>query len=144
MKFLALRAAALGLLFPAVALSMLAPPPPEPSERYTVDAGTVIDERTGLTWQRAIPAASSWANANTYCATLNLNGTGWRLPSLKELMTLVDFTVTGAGAKIDVGAFPATPAGFFWSTPTGRGVSFNGGFGAAVSLPGNQNVRCVR
>ena len=116
-----------------------------PAGHYTITSSTVIDTKTGLSWERVLSGtALSWANAGTYCSTLELDGSGWRMPTLKELLTLVDFSVVSPAASIDSVAFPATPAEFFWSTPSGRGVGFNGGFAAAVTIPGTANVRCVR
>jgi hypothetical protein len=101
--------------------------------------------KTGLTWERVLSGtALTWANAGTYCSTLEVDGSGWRMPTSKELLTLVDFSVVSPAANIDHVAFPATPAEFFWSTPSGRGLGFNGGFVAAVTIPGTANVRCVR
>jgi hypothetical protein len=116
-----------------------------PAGRYDISSNTVRDTKTGLTWQRVLSGtALTWANAGSYCSTLELDGTGWRMPTLKELMTLVDFSAIPPAVTIDALAFPGTPAEFFWSTPSGRGVSFNGGFAAAVTIPGTANVRCVR
>lgn len=54
---------------------------------------TVLDQNTGITWQRIPPEAkSSWGKAKEYCANLELAGhNDWRLPSLKELMSIEDF-----------------------------------------------------
>lgn len=63
-----------------------------PSGRYTITTDTVYDTKTLLTWQRVPDAAAhAWSSAQMYCLGLNLGGmTGWRLPSLKELQTIVD------------------------------------------------------
>ena len=34
------------------------------------------------------------ADAKTECANANLGGTGWRLPTLKELQSLVDYSLS--------------------------------------------------
>jgi len=74
--------------------------------RFQVNtAGQVFDAATGLTWQQT-PIASagdvmSWNVATTKCTAL---GSGWRLPSVKELQTIVDDT-TSAPA-INLAAFP--------------------------------------
>jgi hypothetical protein len=57
--------------------------------------GTVVtrDYATQLDWQRfpdAMPR--TFVDASAYCEGLSLMGTGWRLPTLKELLTLVDTT----------------------------------------------------
>ncbi len=64
-----------------------------PSGRYdTSMTDTVYDTKTLLTWQRVPDAtARAWSGAQMYCSGLNLdNKLDWRLPSLKELQTIVD------------------------------------------------------
>jgi len=75
-------------------------------------AGVVYDEATKLTWQQIVdPGVYRWGAAQSYCAAL---GTGWRVPSLTELQTVVDYThVTPA---IDDVAFPNTPPKMFWTS----------------------------
>lgn len=54
--------------------------------------GTITDMVTGLTWQQASDGtARSWSDAATYCDALQLGSQSvWRVPSPKELLTLVD------------------------------------------------------
>lgn len=90
-----------------------------PVGRYQISNGTVYDTRTKLTWQQAVqgisPAKITWANAKTYCATLSLAGmVGWRLPTIKELLSIVDQSLRGP--SIDPNAFPSTPSGYFMSS----------------------------
>jgi len=56
--------------------------------------GTVTDNNTGLIWQQVPPAAFySWTEAQAYADGLVLGGeTDWRLPTMKELLSLADFT----------------------------------------------------
>lgn len=121
-----------------------------PATRYVVDAtqGTVTDTRTNLVWQRPIaPSKHSRTAAIAYCEGL---GMGWRLPSLKELLTLVD--PSRNFPAIDRTAFPSTPANaVFWSsTPTigdangvGWYVSFLNG-DSSMAIDDDLAVRCVR
>jgi formylglycine-generating enzyme required for sulfatase activity len=86
-----------------------------PAGRYTTTGGTVFDTKTKLTWQQTAPAATyTWAAATHYCQSLSLAGTGWRLPTSKELQTIVDYSQSIP--SIDPTAFPATPAEYFWSS----------------------------
>ena len=125
-----------------------------PTGRYVVTSGgtgngTVYDTKTKLTWQQTVPSTTwSWADAKTYCAGVgtNLGGTGWRLPTVKELLTIVDYSQSSP--SIDLTAFPSTTGMWFWSSsPYGSFawlVDFVAGraeWGAA-SYPGY--VRCVR
>ena len=122
---------------------------------------TVFDTMTQLTWQREIDATTYYtvAQADTYCAGIGavLGGTGWRVPTAKELQTLVDYAGT-TGLLLDPTAFPQSlapwatePAYPFWaSTPAvyapnyvwfvdfGRGSVYSMGRWEALY------VRCVR
>ncbi len=57
--------------------------------------GVVSDRVTGLEWQDSYfdnnenIKTGNWDDALNYCSTLTLDGSGWRLPSNKELRTLV-------------------------------------------------------
>ncbi|HVV16459.1 MAG TPA: DUF1566 domain-containing protein [Polyangia bacterium] len=117
--------------------------------RYTYPAtGTVFDTKTKLTWQQTAPTTTYvWAAAPAVCAGLNLAGTGWRLPTAKELLTLVDES-RSTPPLIDPTAFPATPAVAFWSSSRRAQyawyVAFNLG-STDLSLMTEANaVRCVR
>src|SRR5947208_14336300 len=79
-----------------------------PAGRYTTTSTTVLDNKTKLTWQRAVGQTGvDWATAKNYCTNLNLSGTGWRLPTRNELVTLVD--LSQPSTPIDPTAFPSTP-----------------------------------
>jgi hypothetical protein len=119
--------------------------------------GTVTDKVTGLVWQQAVPSGTyKWGSASTagtaqnYCATLTLAGdSDWRLPSIEELISIVD--LGASGSKIDPTYFPGTPSGVFWSsTPLGTSVfsawyiNFSGGLPTAYDVSMPYNVRCVR
>jgi hypothetical protein len=82
---------------------------PNPASYTDLGDGTVKDELTCLTWQKTVTADSySVQGARGYCAGL---GTGWRLATRIELMSIDDFTESGA--KADRAAFPGTPGAFF-------------------------------
>jgi hypothetical protein len=56
--------------------------------------GTVVDPATGLMWTReTIATDKTWSEAKAAAAAVTLGGfTDWRLPTRKELLTLVDDT----------------------------------------------------
>jgi len=145
----------------AVAMMAVTLPTPAdagaPAGRYVVtnggtSSGTVYDTKTKLTWQQILPSTEyTWANAKTYCAGVgaSLGGTGWRLPTCKELQTTVDDSRTNPA--IDPNAFPSTPAGWFWSSSPVAGSSsvawaVDFGYGDTVSdgVSLTNIVRCVR
>jgi hypothetical protein len=129
--------------------------PPTPrcyATRYQVSGGLVHDQTTGLTWQQAFETAS-WSAGATLCSNL---GTGWRLPSLTELQTIMDDTKF-ASPKIDEAAFPNVPNNVnagpqFWTSSPSAGdaghawyVEFNSGFSDYHFVVDAQiRVRCVR
>jgi len=127
-----------------------------PAGRYVVtnggtSSGTVYDTKTKLTWQQIVPSTTyTWANAKTYCAGVgaSLGGTGWRLPTCKEIQTIVDDSQSKP--LIDTTAFPSTPAARFWSSsPAGSAseawvVDFADGYTWYGYASDTDNVRCVR
>lgn len=53
--------------------------------------GIVIDTKNKLEWQdNIISPLLTWNEAQDYCKNLSLEGRGWRLPTKKELFTIVD------------------------------------------------------
>jgi hypothetical protein len=95
----------------------------------SADTLTVTDTVTGLVWQRAgsgarsgctgtndVPGdACTWSEAASYCGSLTLGGlTGWRLPTLMELTTIVDYTQSDP--SIDLAAFPNTMIRMYWTS----------------------------
>ena len=87
--------------------------------------GSVTDNVTGLMWQRANAIQSGsdyqfeWREALAYCEALSLAGkTDWRLPNIKELQSLVDYS--NATNAIDTTVFTntitASTGPFYWSS----------------------------
>jgi hypothetical protein len=135
-----------------------------PAGRYTIPGdGTVYDTATTLTWQQAANTTRmTWASAGPYCAGLTgPAGGGWRLPTVKELTTLLDYSRPGS-PFIDPVAFPGVPAqgspgaaNAFWSATSLVGMSAGLSEGAwlvyfdsAITQPNplavGGAVRCVR
>lgn len=115
--------------------------------------GVVRDEVTGLEWQREVEERvfTRVQAAKLYCAELELNGTGWRLPTVIELISLVNYQ--RIAPAIDPVAFPNTPAQRFVSSSAYRNsvnfcvwdVSFFGGdTDKACDGSADWRARCVR
>lgn len=121
-----------------------------PPGRYT--AGTdgtgvwVKDNLTGLVWKKSEePGTFAWAAAKTQCVS------PWRLPTVGELLSLVDDTRTATPA-VDATFFPGASNGKLWSSSPEAAslgakawnVDFDTGadFNADVATLGG--VRCVR
>ena len=76
---------------------------------------TKLDLATGLVWQQGVaPQVMVWGDAVSYCTGL---AGGFRLPSVTEMQTLVDYTVRSPGPAMDTVAFPlTTPSGYYYWT----------------------------
>ncbi len=66
----------------------------QPRYDNSANDGTVADLNTGLLWEQAHHAVRlTYYDAKRYCEALELGGqVGWRLPTIKELFSLADFT----------------------------------------------------
>jgi hypothetical protein len=86
--------------------------------------GTVTDTGTGLMWQKATaPGTYTWEAALVYCENLNLaNHTDWRLPTAKELASLVD--TSRNSPAINTTYLPDTRSSDYWSSTTYAGSSY--------------------
>lgn len=98
-----------------------------------------------LEWQADVPDEEfTWAQAKAYAASL---GAGWRLPTIKELLTLVDYEKHDPACS----AFPDCPSKGFWSSSALSGnasyawnVYFDLGYSYNSGVGYTNRVRCVR
>jgi hypothetical protein len=123
-----------------------------PAGRYNVNAGAgiVTDNVTGLVWQRTV-GWDETIDMVTYCQSLNLGGwsSGWRVPTMKELESLVD--VRGHNPAMDTTAFPGAQTQIYWSsTPLANGTQntlivdfLDGSTGYKNNTLTGYMVRCV-
>lgn len=123
---------------------------PNPAS-YKIDAtnDVVVDNVTGLMWQRTVDSQSSytWAEAMSYCENLVHGGhDDWRLPWRIELVSLIDFNK--ANPAMDTAAFPNAPSDSFWSASTdNKGVwfvYFSDGDTYSTAEDNSLGARCVR
>lgn len=122
--------------------------------------GTVTDPDNNLVWQKCSKGqtndatcsgsytTSTWSAAIAYCQGLSLAGRTWRLPSIGELRSLLDYS-TSAPA-IDTTKFPATLNTTYWSSSTETSgptyvkyVNFHYGLSSSVIKTDSNPVRCV-
>jgi len=118
--------------------------------KYATTFDTVDDPVTGLTWQRVAGAWAGQSQASNACENLDAAGfSDWRLPSRRELISIVDYGQNEPAFDATVFSGPgvgwywtSTPSltqpGFFWAV----GVSF--GRSAPQAMSENYSVRCVR
>ncbi len=125
-----------------------APPPPgTPEGRYVVNVAenTVTDTRTTLVWQRTETRFVEAASVGTQCTGV------WRLPTVKELLTIVDPTRAAPSTNpVFRGATAGDEAslGMFWSRSTdarsGARLIVYFIFGHVERSSSQGSTRCVR
>jgi len=93
-----------------------------------IGSSMIKDQNTGLIWQQCsagrsgstcasgTPTITTWPSALVYCTGLTWAGKIWRLPSIKELQSIVD--KTKSSPAVDTTFFPGTLNGFYWSSTT--------------------------
>lgn len=126
-----------------------------PNHRYEILNGgkEVKDKLTGLTWQRCNlgqiwngntctgqAIEYDWQNALSKSKAL---GTGYRLPNVKELKTLIN--VQCKSPAINASYFPNTESRWYWSSTPYHAVNFREGSDGISQGYYNQNfVRAVK
>lgn len=125
------------------------------SKRFetVLDGPAVLDKETGLVWEKSPnTTARTWTSAISYAYGKEVGGRkGWRLPTVEELASLVDTSVSGDPKLPSGHPFTNVQSGYYWSSTTnvsstssawdvhfGDGDVFYGGKG------GNNYVWCVR
>lgn len=115
--------------------------------------GTIFDAVTGLTWQKDGTSYGTFADALTACTTnsAHLPGTGWRLPNIRELASLIDYR---EGYPSINNAFLNTADDYYWSSTTYQLAGHDEGQawivdftdGSQIKLPKSMGnfFRCVR
>ncbi len=134
---------------------------------YSRDGDIVIDNATGLQWQDTIGGYKPWVTrenydagniedttgdtATTYCVDFSLGGySDWRLPSIEELLTIVDNSEYSPSLTKDI--FDHSNSTVYWSsTPSARisaralSISRGHGYISALSSKSDSlHVQCVR
>jgi len=99
-----------------------------PDPRLTDNGdGTVTDHLTGLIWLKDSNCinASTWAEALQECNDLAEGRCGlvdgsisgdWRMPNIKELLSLIDYSNAEPALPIPRQIFPGVLTGFYWSS----------------------------
>ena len=110
----------------------------------------VLERLTGLEWTSSSVGPLTHDEASNECDSLDSEQKqDWRLPTLIELITLLDRTRV---PTIDAGFFPDTPADYFWSSTPVQGndkLAYSVYFGLGETGMGDRGqrsgyVRCVR
>jgi hypothetical protein len=154
-RLLALVAgASLALAAIGVAEHAMSAAPKDQYDIFSPDSSTIVDEQTRLEWRRETTADVDFNSAEAACA--QDAGPGFRLPTLRELLTLVDeqphriyVDAQELNRQIDPNAFPDTriDEGYWSSTPAINGhftVNFRNGTTDTGGANDKRHARCVR
>jgi hypothetical protein len=124
---------------------------PNPQKYEAQAGGVVVDEITGLMWQRNVANEFvTFDDAQRECGQLKLAGyEDWRLPSRIELVSILDTSRTQP--SINLTAFPGAPSEWFWTSSVAAGhpnaawfVYFYSGFPKTDDKGNRFSLRCVR
>lgn len=106
--------------------------------RYTEFEGDILDQETGLVW-KAQPESGLF----TFEEALNLESTEWKLPTIKELLTVIDYDLANPSTKL-----PNQTLGIYWSSSPNAlysDVAWVVGFGYGSAGNSSRNIgRCIR
>lgn len=124
-------------------------------------SSVTVDNVTGLMWvtnpmtDAGFNGKHNWESALTSC-TVTLNGmayagyTDWRLPNMRELLSIGDYGKTTAPC-VDATYFPGTFSDYYWTSTTkvsdtlyARYVTFSSCSGNVGLKTNSAYVRCVR
>ena len=123
--------------------------PVEEIEPQIVKVTTWIDPETNLEWQSESPGRMTWRTAQSYARSLSIAGNDdWRLPTARELETLLDRTKYRPAVREEV---PFRDKLSYWSSTTfGPNknnawiVMFDGAYVLSYYKTNEYHVRCVR
>ena len=112
-------------------------------------AATWTDSETGLEWQAENIGEMTWDDAVKYAKKLTLNGkSDWRLPTRKELFSLVDGEKYNPCCKTDklncVSSYYWSSTTYAFNTSSAWLVNFSYGSVSNGNKSVNVYVRCVR
>lgn len=104
-------------------LAAVAPAQAQSRYAYSADGAEVTDAQTGLIWRRCT-VGQAWSNGicvggltvfrHEEALAHAMTQSGWRLPNVKELTSLVD--TSSVRPAINGVAFPGTPTALYWSS----------------------------
>ncbi len=141
-----------------VALPAAADAPRDQYAQFDADSRTIQDTFTKLEWDRKATFKATFDSASGNCALLSSLQSSGRLPTVKELLTILDEQPhleyefgQNVAKMIDALAFADTPVDLpYWTSTPAPGtdmfwtLSFKTGLMVAQSKTTMANARCVR
>lgn len=119
-----------------------------------LDDEAVLDWETGLVWERSPDTTTrTWSDAVSYAYNKTVGGRkGWRLPTVEELASLIDTSVSGSPKLPSGHPFTYVHSSGYWSSTTSVNntsaawrVHFGtGNVGSSLDKSDDYYVWCVR
>ncbi|MBU0663778.1 MAG: DUF1566 domain-containing protein [Proteobacteria bacterium] len=125
-------------------------PPAQAVGPYTAGSNTVVDQGTGLEWQKSDDATPrNWQDSLAYCESLSLDSkTDWRLPSIRELKSIADvsryYPATDPAFSCQLSSYWSATTVTDYPTTSAWHVHFGNGDDIWDVKAKKYNVRCVR
>ncbi len=125
-------------------------PPPKQIRNYTLDKLGTKDAQNGLLWHSLDAtdkkAKYTYEDAVQMCENLSLGGRNWRLPTLDEMYSIVDYSFSRP--TIDMKYFGPVMQRYYWTSDTlNETLAFVVGFkfGSVATAPTKEatHARCV-
>ncbi len=125
-----------------------------PADRMIKSEYTATDTYHGLTWMTGHQygwGTGSWEDTKKFCEGIEMGGySDWRLPTVEELRTIIDFTIDDVSWNRRIfGASPTTP--FYWTateypddSDSAYYINFGGGYLIIDGKFNARHARCVR
>ena len=124
------------------------------SDEFLIDgcgSGTVYDKLWDLCWEKDGSSYYNWNSAVSHCDSLTLGGSSdWRLPTVKELMTLLYHNGYGTTySRLNSIGFQNIKNSYYWSSELYSSSSaylvlFNYGHSSHTGLSFSRYVLCIR
>jgi hypothetical protein len=125
-----------------------------PRFEIVMDGEAVLDKETGLVWQRTPNNYDlTWYSAQWSCwASLTGRRSGWRLPTIQELESLMDYSKPfweSCWSHLPCGHPFVNLRGFYWSSTTwffdsNEALALSNAGSGAIDKSINGDIWCVR
>lgn len=119
-------------------------------------SGIVRDDQTHLEWADHESVTKTWEEAIDYCEELSLNGGGWRLANINELLSIMGgypksdlaypHAINGTFVNVDLNDeyWSSTYSSIYYKDAAIRITARKGIFFSSDKISSRLKVRCVR
>jgi hypothetical protein len=106
-----------------------------PNPRFQIDGDCILDKSTGLTWTKTPSTPMNWFQALTYTNGLTVCGkSGWRLPNVLELDSLIHFGQAETGSWLNSQGFNLGVCQYSWDCEFWTSTTYGDNTGSAYYI----------